>query len=80
MRVTVNIYSYLRTYLQDAEKLMREKIWELPQNATAGQIVDRLKLPKEVRVSVLLNNNSVDPKTVLKEGDVIHILPQMFGG
>jgi molybdopterin converting factor small subunit len=80
MRITVNIYSYLRRYLQDAEKLMREKVWELPENATAGQIVEKLKLPKEVRVSVLLNNNSVDPKTVLKEGDVIHILPQMFGG
>jgi molybdopterin converting factor small subunit len=80
MRVTVNIYSYLRTYLKDAETLMREKSWELPQDSTASQIVERLKLPKEVRVSVLLNNNSVDPKTVLKEGDVIHILPQMFGG
>ena len=80
MRVTVNIYSYLRTFLQDAEKLMREKEWELPQNATVGQIVERLNLPKEIRVTVLVNSNSVDQKAVLKEGDVIHILPQMFGG
>jgi molybdopterin converting factor small subunit len=80
MRVTVNIYSYLRRYLPDAEKLMREKCWELPEEATASQVVEKLKLPKEVRVSVLLNNNSVDLKTVLKEGDVVHILPQMFGG
>ncbi len=80
MRVTVNIYSYLRSYIQDADKLMREKAWEIPQNATAGHIVERLKLPKEVRVTILINSNSVDQKAILKEGDVIHILPQMGGG
>jgi molybdopterin converting factor small subunit len=80
MHVTVNIYSYLRRYLKDAEELMSEKGWELPQNATVGQIVEKLKLPKEIRVTVLVNNNSVDHKALLKEGDIIHILPQMFGG
>jgi molybdopterin converting factor small subunit len=80
MRVTVNIYSYLRTYIRDASELLREKDWELPQNATVGQVVERLNLPKEIRVTVLLNSNSVDQKTILKEGDIIHILPQMGGG
>jgi molybdopterin converting factor small subunit len=80
MHVTVNIYSYLRRYLKDAEELMSEKSWELSQNATVGQIVEKLKLPKEIRVTVLVNNNSVDQKATLKEGDIIHILPQMFGG
>jgi sulfur carrier protein ThiS len=80
MHITVNIYSYLRTYLQDAEQLMREKEWEVPQRATVSQIVEKLKFPKEVRVIVLVNNNSVDQKSILNEGDVIHILPQMGGG
>jgi molybdopterin converting factor small subunit len=80
MHVTVNIYSYLRRYLKDAEELMRDKSWALPQNATVGQVVDKLKLPKEIRVTVLVNNHSVDQKALLKEGDIIHILPQMFGG
>jgi molybdopterin converting factor small subunit len=77
MRITVNIYSYLRYYLPDAEKLFKEKEWEVPEGSTIKTVVERLKLPKEIRVSVLLNNNSVDQMTSLKEGDVIHILPQI---
>jgi sulfur carrier protein ThiS len=80
MHVTVHIYAYLRYYLPAAEKLMKEKDWEVPQGASVGQILERLKLPKEVRVTVLVNNNGVDQKAILKEGDIIHILPQMVGG
>ena len=80
MRVSVHLYSYLRIYLQDADTLMSQKNWELPENSTIGQVVEKLKLPKEIRVTVLINNQSVDPKAILKEGDIIHILPQMFGG
>jgi molybdopterin converting factor small subunit len=80
MRISVNIYAYLRYYLPNQEKLFQEKEWNMPEGATVGQILEKLKLPKEVRITVLLNNNSVDPKEVLKEGDIIHILPQMAGG
>jgi molybdopterin converting factor small subunit len=67
-------------YLQNNDTLMRQKIWELPQNSSAGQIVEKMNLPKEIRVTVLINHHSVDQKAILKEGDIIHILPQMFGG
>ena len=80
MHVTVNIYSYLRYYLPASEELFREKDWEVPQEATVRHVLEKLKLPKEVRVSVLVNNNSVDQKAILKDGDIIHILPQMVGG
>ena len=52
----------------------------MPEGATVAEVMERLKLPKEVRIMVLLNNNSVDAKAVLKEGDVVHILPMMMGG
>jgi sulfur carrier protein ThiS len=80
MQITVNIYSYLRPYLRDSEKLAQGKLWEMPQNATVGEMLEQLKLPKEVRVTVLVNNNSVNRKAILKEGDIVHILPQMGGG
>lgn len=80
MHITVNIYAYLRYYLPAQEKSSLAKEWEVPEGASIGYIVEKLKLPKEVRVTVLLNNNSVDQKAVLKEGDIIHILPQMVGG
>jgi molybdopterin converting factor small subunit len=80
MRITVHIYAYLRYYLPPGEKSAQDKEWEMPEGSTVSQVLERLKLPKEVRVTVLLNNNSVDAKAVLKEGDIIHILPQMAGG
>ena len=80
MRVTVNIYSNLRYYLPGAEKYLKEKEWEVPEGASISQVLEKLKLPKEIRVTILLNSSSVDEKAVLKEGDIIHILPQMVGG
>ena len=80
MHVTVNIYAYLRYYVPASETLFKEKDWEVPQDATVNQVLEKLKLPKDVRVSVLVNNNRVDQKAILKEGDIIHILPQMAGG
>jgi molybdopterin converting factor small subunit len=52
----------------------------MPEGATVRQVLEKLRLPKEVRVTVLVNNNSVDQNAVLKEGDILHILPQMVGG
>jgi sulfur carrier protein ThiS len=80
MHITVNIYAYLRFYLPASEKASLKKEWELPERATVKEALERLKLPKGVRVTVLVNNNSVDKMTVLKEGDIVHILPQMGGG
>jgi len=80
MHITVNIYAYLRYYLPAPEKSALEKDWSMPEGATVSHILEKLKLPKEIRVTVLLNNNSVDQKAVLKEGDIIHILPMMMGG
>jgi molybdopterin converting factor small subunit len=80
MRITVNIYAYLRYYLPSRQKSGLVKEWEMPEGATVRDVLLELQLPKEVRVTVLVNNNSVDQKTVLKDGDVLHILPQMVGG
>jgi len=80
MRITVNIYAYLRYYLPPGERSVHEKDWEMPEGSTVRHILERLKLPKSVRVTVLLNNNGVDTNAALKEGDIIHILPQMVGG
>jgi sulfur-carrier protein len=80
MHVTVHIYSYLRKYLPDSTDLFDEKDWDVPQNAAVSQMLERLRLPKQVLVTVLVNNQSVDQKAILNEGDVVHILPQMGGG
>ena len=80
MQVTVNIYALLRYYLPAGEKFYKEKEWNVPEGSTVKYIVERLQLPKQIRVTVLLNNNGVDQTASLKEGDVVHILPLMGGG
>ena len=80
MHITVHIYSYLRHYLPVSERSTLKKEWDLPERATIKQALEKLKFPKDVRVTVLLNDNSVDKMTVLKDGDIIHVLPQMGGG
>ena len=80
MNITVNIYAHLRQYLRTGENLIRHKIWEMPDSTTVGQMLDKLNLPKEVGITVLVNNLRADQKTILKEGDTVHVLPQMGGG
>jgi molybdopterin converting factor small subunit len=80
MLVSVNIYANLRYYIPEPEKSIKEKEWEVPDGATVGFVLEKLKLPNEIRITVLVNNSSVGQKAVLKEGDVIHLLPQMTGG
>jgi len=80
MLITVNIYANLRYYLPEPEKSIKETEWEVPEGATVGFVLEKLKLPKEIRITVLVNNSSVGQKTVLKEGDIVHLLPQMTGG
>jgi molybdopterin converting factor small subunit len=80
MHITVHIYASLRSFLRAAEISIWEKNWEVPEDCSVNRVLERLNLPKQVHVMVLVNNKSIDPKTSLKEGDIIHILPQMFGG
>jgi len=80
MRITVNIYSSLRYYMPGMEKLFQEKDWEIPQGATISEVLARLQLPRDVRVTVLVNNSTAGQNAILQEGDIIHILPQMSGG
>lgn len=80
MLITVNIYAYLRYYLPESHKSIEDKKWEVPAGSNVGFVLEKLKLPKEIRITVLVNNNSVGQTAVLKEGDVVHILPQMAGG
>jgi sulfur carrier protein ThiS len=80
MRIIVNIYAYLRYYLPDLDKFAREREWEVPDGIQVDYILKELKLPGEIRVIILLNNNCVAETAALKEGDIVHILPQVVGG
>jgi molybdopterin converting factor small subunit len=80
MIIRVKIYAYLRYYLPDPDKFTQNEELDMPERTTIGQVLEKLNLPMEMRVTVLLNGHTSDEKTVLNEGDIVHILPQMAGG
>jgi len=80
MMIRVKIYAYLRYYLPDPDPFTQNEEWDMPAKTTIGHVLEKLHLPKEMRVTVLLNGHTHDEKTVLNDGDIVHILPQMAGG
>jgi molybdopterin converting factor small subunit len=80
MIIRVKIYASLRYYLPDPDPFTRNEEWDMPVQTTIGQVLEKLNLPKEMRVNVLLNGKPPDEKVALNEGDIVHILPQMAGG
>ncbi len=80
MHVTVNIYANLRRYMPAGDELFKEKEWSMPDGSTVRHVIEKLKLPGEIQVFALLNNNHTAQTAVLKEGDIIHIMPLMAGG
>jgi len=80
MVIRVKIYAHLRYYLPDRNSFTQNEEWDMPTGTTLGQVLEKLNLSKEMRITVLLNGHTPDEKTVLNEGDVVHILPQMVGG
>jgi molybdopterin converting factor small subunit len=80
MIIRVKIYASLRYYLPDPDPFTQNEEWDMPARTTLGQVLEKLNLPKEMSVTILLNGHTPDEKTVLNEGDIVHILPQMVGG
>jgi molybdopterin converting factor small subunit len=80
MIIRVKIYASLRYYLPDPDPFTQSEEWDIPVKTTIGQVLEKLNLPKEMHVNVLLNGKTPDEKAALNEGDIVHILPQMAGG
>ncbi len=80
MIIRVKIYAYLRYYLPNPDKCSPDEEWDMPERTTIDQVLEKLGLPREIRITVLLNGDMADGKTPLKEGDIVYILPQMAGG
>jgi molybdopterin converting factor small subunit len=47
---------------------------------TVGQAVERLSLPSDVGVAMLVNGRVAHWNTVLRDGDVLTLVPEICGG
>jgi molybdopterin converting factor small subunit len=80
MIIRVKIYAYLRYYLPAPDEFSQDEEWDVPEEITIGQVLEKLNLPGDIRIMVLLNGRTADREVALNEGDIVHILPQIAGG
>ncbi len=77
--IQVKLFATLRRYYADV-KIGEAMAVEMPEGATVGQLIERLRLPPD-EVKVIFINNIVRQKGhPLADGDEMGIFPAVGGG
>jgi molybdopterin converting factor small subunit len=83
MKIVVKLFANLGDLLP-ADSRANSMAVEVPDDATANQIIDLLRLPRKKVHLVLQNGLFVEPQDrdlhVIKEGDAIAFWPPIAGG
>jgi molybdopterin converting factor small subunit len=58
----------------------KEEVLEYPSGTRAVEVIENLKLPKDVLGIILINGVHAGEQDVLKDGDSLSILPLLDGG
>jgi molybdopterin converting factor small subunit len=75
MIIRVKIYASFRYDLPAPDPFTQNEERDMPVRATIAQVLEKLNLPKEMCVTVLLNGHAHDERTILNEGDMVQVLP-----
>ncbi len=79
MIVLVKLYALLRDHHPGPNRSEPLPV-ELPDGATAADLVPALQLPEKLVRSVFINNAAAGLDTVLRDGDRINLFPPVSGG
>ena len=83
MQITFKLYATLMDYLPDGSD-KHSTIVEIPEDASAYNVIDRFNVPREKAHLVLLNGVYVQPEersnSILNEGDTLAVWPPVAGG
>ena len=77
MRITVELFGFLADYGPGGRKAFP---LEIDGGATAGRLIERLALPSDVWLMVLINGQRVDTGYPLNDGDEVFIFTPAEGG
>lgn len=80
MNIEVKLYAYLHRYIPNSVKIQQGHKWGIEDGATVDQVLKKLNFPEQTPIMILVNSISANRDRVLREGDVVYILPQMVGG
>ena len=74
MKITVKLYAVLKI------GRFREKEVDYPVGSNVGDVVNDLGLPAEHVDILLVNGSHVDRGYLLRDGDILSLLPMVEGG
>lgn len=80
MIIQVKMYGSLSHSVSVPNNFLREDKCDIPEGTTVGQLLEMLNIPRQLPLIVLVNGKHAKKENVLKDGDLLHILPPMTGG
>ena len=78
MRITIKLYSMLRSYLKDGENGVG--LLELPDGAKIADVLSGLGIPEKIPKIMQINGDQKEAVDELSDGDVLSVFPPMAGG
>ncbi len=77
MKITVEVFGLPADYVPEGRKPFP---LEIDGGATAGWLVGKLALPRDLQLMVLINGQRVDTGHPLNDGDEVFIFSPVAGG
>lgn len=74
MQITISLHGVFRI-----DRFKKETL-EYPDDSTAQDVIDMLKIPAELLGIILINGTHANSDTPLHHGDVLMLLPLLEGG
>jgi len=81
MKIVLKLFATLREYLPSGSDKYSCTM-DLKEGTTVAEIVEQLKIPREIPLIILVNGiqDQEKEKKVLQKGDVLSIFPPIAGG
>jgi len=74
MKVKIKLFATLRKFGPEEQEV------DLSENATIGDAINLLNLPKEIPLLKIVNGEHRPPNHPLKDGDELALFPPIAGG
>jgi len=78
MRITIKLYSMLRSYHKDGENGVTNL--EFPEGAKIADVLKELGVPDTMPKIMLINGDQKEATEALSDGDELSVFPPMAGG
>jgi molybdopterin converting factor small subunit len=79
VEVEVHLFANLADYAPPGARGRPVRV-DVPEGATVGELLHRLRIPDETARLLLVNGHDADPSEQLHPDDVVAVLPPLVGG